>query len=584
MAIAGCLVAAAGAGAQGFGSGASPISASSAVCAGERIDTITYTAVRRNVGGGRSGTDRSDGRSTGGGERGAWINGALAALQPQTDPEVIRQYLLLAPGGVCEEQRRIESERILRAQPFIADAVIHVHAVRAGAVSLEVVTSDEYSLFARGWGLSGMPIGVEAGSRNIGGSGRAVFGLAEIGRGNEPGFAARFTDYHAFGLPIRFEGRWASRQLDHSWGAGLSRPFLTNFQNTSWEGNVSYDRRYYTYREPSIRDVSLEYERRRWLLGGVRRIGGEGAHASAGIIAAGEVANPVRSVLIRERGPEPTVAPALTGEFARFDATRFGVAAGARSVRFLPVRGLSALSGPEDVPLGWELFGLALRGVDGWQDSPADWVSVVYASAAVGGPRSLLRFEWEGERRHAIGGPDPDQYAGSGRLAWFAAPTSDSRTTVSLEAAIAHRTRIPVQLTFRDDVSGLVGYHASEVGGSSRIVGRTEHRFAMPVPTDRAEFALAGLAEVGRIWAGDAPYGTNTSWKAGVGVALLAAVPKGSRHTLRIELGLPVGDRDRATPEIRLFIYDFTRRFWNAPRALWLAREAATAARAVGAP
>ena len=52
---------------------------------------------------------------------------ALArAIHATTHTQVIARYLLLGVGDHCDEQRRAESERILRAQPFIADADVYV--------------------------------------------------------------------------------------------------------------------------------------------------------------------------------------------------------------------------------------------------------------------------------------------------------------------------------------------------------------------------------------------------------------------------------------------------------------------------
>ena len=51
--------------------------------------------------------------------------GRFAAKQHYTTKEsVIRRYLALQLGDRCTEVRRAESERILRAQPFLADATV----------------------------------------------------------------------------------------------------------------------------------------------------------------------------------------------------------------------------------------------------------------------------------------------------------------------------------------------------------------------------------------------------------------------------------------------------------------------------
>src|SRR5882762_1671467 len=65
------------------------------------------------------------------------------AMHATTRTELIRRFLLLDRGEPCNELRRAESERILRAQPFLAEAEAFVVASEGGGVDLEVRTSDE---------------------------------------------------------------------------------------------------------------------------------------------------------------------------------------------------------------------------------------------------------------------------------------------------------------------------------------------------------------------------------------------------------------------------------------------------------
>jgi hypothetical protein len=80
--------------------------------------------------------------------------GRFAAKQHVTTQEsVIRRYLALQVGDKCTELRRAESERILRVQPFIADASVLTYPDGNGGIILSVSTVDEVSvLFAMGIG------------------------------------------------------------------------------------------------------------------------------------------------------------------------------------------------------------------------------------------------------------------------------------------------------------------------------------------------------------------------------------------------------------------------------------------------
>src|SRR5260221_438260 len=53
---------------------------------------------------------------------------AIGLHHATTRRTVIEAFLSLAPGTICTEFRRSESERVLRAQPFLSQAVLPVGA------------------------------------------------------------------------------------------------------------------------------------------------------------------------------------------------------------------------------------------------------------------------------------------------------------------------------------------------------------------------------------------------------------------------------------------------------------------------
>jgi hypothetical protein len=126
------------------------------------------------------------------------------------------------------------------------------------------------------------------------------------------------------------------------------------------------------------------------------------------------------------------------------------------------------------------------------------------------------------------------------------------RTTLALKRSVRHLTslsvaatnvrnaRIPTQFTFRDDVTGLIGYRSSNAGGAGRLIVSAEQRHVIPLTTRRAEVAVAALSQAGRLWAGDAPFGVTTPWRMSVGLAVMVAVPAGAKQMLRAEIGFPI--------------------------------------------
>jgi hypothetical protein len=119
-------------------------------------------------------------------------------------------------------------------------------------------------------------------------------------------------------------------------------------------------------------------------------------------------------------------------------------------------------------------------------------------------------------------------------------PDGNGVVVASVTAAGGWNNRVPFQLTLGRD-AGLRGYARDVDPGGQRVVATIEGRkyLGWPLPD---LFDLGGVAfvDVGRIWAGDARFGTSSPMRADVGVGLRAAFPPGSRRTLRLDIGVPV--------------------------------------------
>jgi hypothetical protein len=119
------------------------------------------------------------------------------SVHATTKPDLIRRYLLMARGDRCTELRRAESERILRAQPFLADASVQAFAADSGFVDLEVRTLDETSAVISGTITSASPFltAVRLGSSNLGGDGMYLVGNWRRDPHFRDGIGLRYTDY-----------------------------------------------------------------------------------------------------------------------------------------------------------------------------------------------------------------------------------------------------------------------------------------------------------------------------------------------------------------------------------------------------
>ena len=65
------------------------------------------------------------------------------------------------------------------------------------------------------------------------------------------------------------------------------------------------------------------------------------------------------------------------------------------------------------------------------------------------------------------------------------------------------------------------------------------------------------LADVGRVWPGDAPFGVDAGWRGTVGGGLRLGFPAGSRRVGRLDLAWPVSSAGFArAPFVRVSIGD----------------------------
>jgi len=115
--------------------------------------------------------------------------------------------MLLHEGDRCDELRRFESERILRNQPFIADAIVRVVADSSGEILLDVRTTDELALVVGMAGGKGHPLVrfVRLGDGNIGGEGIYLAGDWRDGGAFRDGFGGRLIDNQLLGRPYTLD-------------------------------------------------------------------------------------------------------------------------------------------------------------------------------------------------------------------------------------------------------------------------------------------------------------------------------------------------------------------------------------------
>lgn len=495
--------------------------------------------------------------------------GRFAAKQHVTTREaVIRRYLALQLGDRCTEVRRAESERILRSQPFIADASVLAYADGNGGIILSVSTVDEVSIII-GAGIGGGSPAVRSlllGEDNLLGSAIHLDGSWKKGRTFRDIYAGRFVDYQFLGRPYQLLAEGGRRELGSDWRTELSHPFLTDLQRISWRTTAGNLNGYYYFRRPGADPAAIKLARSYSDIGGVVRIGPPlGRLALVGGSLSFEDEEPgTQPVIIGDQIVNDT-SQALINRYTKHQTARVNGLWGLRNIRYLRASGFDALEGAQDLRTGIQVATVLGKGVTFLRGKENDLFASTDLYAGMATPISYAALEISGEGRRDESGRWDGMLA-HGRGAFYLKPWNRHTLLSNLLWSGGWRQRIPFQLTFADRDGGLKGFRAADVGGARRLVGHFEDRYLVGRYKDIASLAFAGFVEAGKIWAGDSPFGVNTPLSLSAGVSLLAASPPNSRRTFRVDFALPVrGPRGHGW-EVRVVAADFSRIFRIEPR------------------
>lgn len=519
---------------------------------------------------------RSEGPAYGGVfERSPALGSLLARLHTPTAPAVIRNFLLLKKGDRCTPLRRSESERVLRAMPFIADASVTAYQDGSG-VRLEVITVDEPSMVVHAGVRNDFPYlwRLTLGNGNLMGNG--VYSAAQWRDGGfyRDAFLARYTNYQLWSRPYQLDVRWARREVGSDFVGQVSAPFLTDVQRVAWRLSAGQSNEYTRFLRPGDRAPALSVRREYLDAGALGRFGPPGRLGLLGLQFTVEDVEPgARPVLVTGGGIIGDTTSALVDRYAPWRSVRLNALLGFRRVRFLRVTGFDALSGPQDLRTGVQVsttVGRALPTSRGLARDETYAGAEVYLGA--GSTTSFGAVEAEVEGRRGMPGAWSDVLT-NGRAAWQLKPHPRHLLTAELNWASVRESRVPVQLSLGDRRGGLRGFEDTWLGGAHRVVGRLEERWRVAALGGSAAVAVAAFTDIGSVAAGDVPLGATSGLKQSVGTSLIVAVPPRSQRMFRVDVAFPVRGGGGSGFELRLTSEDRTQAFRRVPNDIRSARE-----------
>ena len=491
---------------------------------------------------------------------------AVGLHHATTRPSVVEAFLSLAPGQPCTEFRRAESERVLRAQPFLSDAVVRVERDSGGTVAVFVTTTDEIPVLVSGRFRGVVPEAFSLGNENVGGTALRLVGRVERGRAYQTALGVGIEQDALFGHPYRLILDADRFQVGQRVNAEIEHPFYTDLQRLSWHVGAVTGDEYFRVERPARDPLALAMDYRSWEASALLRLFGTRTVALLGGAVSSRRFDPAsEGIIVSDSGFVPDSGTALRNRYQMFEVGRVGILGGLRRVTFRTVNGFDALIGSQDVMNGAMLGLYAAKGLPQFGESDMLFSSTLYLGAST--QHALLATVASAEIRRDNQREEWNSGVGSARTAFYWGHAPGMVLVVDNELSVGWHSRLPMQLTFRDPTGGLIGYRGSGLAGATRSVSRAELRWSAASMMRKADLGFATFSEVGQLWKGDVPYGV-TATRASVGVSLLAAYPSRSKRLYRADLAFPLsasvpGGARRI--EVRFSSADRTQGFWIEP-------------------
>lgn len=517
----------------------------------------------------------------------------FALTSRRTDSTAVRPFLLLAEGEECSEFLREESERLLRAQTYIADARVSALPDEGGGVRLLVETSDDVPLVAGARFRGAAPRALLLGNGNLAGKGMLVAAEWERGYAYREGFGVHFEHFHALGGPQAFGVHAVRGPNDELLEVSLTRPYQTSAQRVAWNVGASRNEQFLPFPRVGRSTISQEISRDLFGASIIGRLGGSSRRLLGGATLGYERLVPVGDgVIVSDSGfvDEPGALPA--GRFTESRIARIGAVFGARWLEFSRLQVLDSLAGVQDVPSGLLLkvtggyeIGSERQAVQGARSVDVRQPFLMGdAFVGAGWDRGFMGINLTLEGRRSPEGGWRDVVAG-GQASWYRRATSRRTHAVSLEYSSTWNSSRPYRLTLDSWRDGVRGYAGSHVSGGRLAVLRLEERWSAGGFGELAGFGGALFTDMGKMWSGDVPFGYSTNLRVGVGAGLIVTVPRNSQAFYRLDIAAPLTrDRDAKSWSLRLSRQLAYRTFWRESGGISRARAARPEAGLIATP
>jgi len=525
-----------------------------------------------------------------------WLFRGMNSVHVRTMPTVIRWELLFAVGDCFDPDLLEESARSLRSLPYIYEATITSDQLADGSYRVDVQTLDAWALslavqFTVDQGFQFT--GVSGNAKNVLGTGTQVALFRSVYRerrrlgllGRQPNLFGTRVDGTVHGGETR-SGQYFTQSF--------FRPFAGEVGVNAFRQSAHARDDYFLYSvdpEVGFTQVYQRFEAEAYEFTYQRRFGDEeGAKYLGGIGVSREVvrfpfgADGTRIVTDNDFD-NPTAAPqeivdAVRPQTQLHETNRINFTFGFRNLDFLNVVGFDAIRATQDIIEGGDLEFTVAPGLPFGSDNVSDVLLRTRGSIAARAIGSYTRVDGSFQARNVTtdlnGGPEGwRDVLYEINVNGYIEQGSGKSLFGRFQFAGGDKMDRPFQLTLggRESVRG---YSEDAYPGGRRILATLEERIPLPgLSTGFADIGVAFFGDVGRVWAGDVPFGESTDWKGGVGAGIRMSLPAGAPNVLRIDVGIPVtGERETRGVVFRIYSELFgilDRRAWptQMQRSRW---------------
>ncbi len=496
-----------------------------------------------------------------------WAYRLANKLHVRTRENFITDELLFRVGDCVDTLLLAETERLLRAYRFIGDADVFSIPQPDGDQHVNVYTRDEWTTkIDLGFRVDdGIRIeGLEVTEENFLGRGVLL-----------QGFLRKDKEVQDLGIELetpRIAGtRWDSRVSLGTTRAGnffeesLTYPFLGEVgrfgarQSFLWRETVFS---YSTNGHPDHSHLLLPFLDQRWDVAVGTRLGDPGdlfilgAGISRESIEFRDLPGSLEYIVDKDFSNPIPVDSVGFDEVERQTvsrrANRVNLFLGKRNLRYVQRRGLDALRGIQDIPVGAEAFvgfGRAWRAL---QEGGGISVDDLHAQASLffgnAWAEWVVNARATTEARYVGGGEESDDREWRDIFAeadvyLYWQPNRDHTHTLLLRisAAGGWSVETPFQLTLGGR-SSLRGYREEAHPGGRRIIMTLEDRVYLPSPAPGLfDLGLVYFLDFGHMHPGDAPFGVHQHWIGTIGAGLRLGLPPGTKNVFRLDFAIPFG-------------------------------------------